>query len=313
MSFDLDCLIENAGSDSTLDNDTTSEGENQEQEDNGGVLGGPNNLDNPNDEDNDENYNPDDINNHGNEQSVPLFDGSYQTTSGPFTSFLSGLSPDLQDFINSPSNIFIKINIGDFLEENGYTNENENLAIDIINSTINNTLVTPFPFFRFPVGNNYENDFPKFTEYVKNQIPTLKDNITIINAIKTYTNLTTEEVKSAFEYGKGPIIEIAQLDNFPNCSICDSATLGHFNGATDANKFYIDIDLIMDLENTAPGSSLADAFAFLIGVTLLHEYVHLGDNLDGIDYDGEEGLLFEQDVYGQSVWRDNAETILKQN
>ncbi|MCH7559811.1 MAG: hypothetical protein IIC67_00320 [Thaumarchaeota archaeon] len=52
---------------------------------------------------------------------------------------------------------------------------------------------------------------------------------------------------------------------------------------------------------------------FLVGVTILHEYVHYGDNIDGVDYPGEEGQLFEIDVYGQTVWRHNAQIILKGN
>lgn len=80
--------------------------------------------------------------------------------------------------------------------------------------------------------------------------------------------------------------------------------------------FFLDIDLVNQLENSTPNSNLANAFVFLIGVTILHEYVHYGDynfNEDTWLYPQEEGLLFEKDVYGQSVWISNAEIVLKRN
>ena len=37
----------------------------------------------------------------------------------------------------------------------------------------------------------------------------------------------------------------------------------------------------------------------LIASSILHELVHWGDDQDGIDFPGEEGDLWEQDVYGR--------------
>ncbi|WP_028284237.1 AHH domain-containing protein [Olleya marilimosa] len=182
VSFDLDCLIENAGSDSTLDSDTTSEGENQEQEDNGGVLDGPNNLDNPNDDDNDENYNPDDINNHGNEQSVPLFDGSLQSVSGPFTSFLSGLSPELQDFINSPSNIFIKINIGDFLTENNHSDDSKAFSNELL-AVISQETIVDYNALNFMLDAKTQNKIYNSFDYA------------FLNSVNQYMSIDTSDAE----------------------------------------------------------------------------------------------------------------------
>lgn len=58
----------------------------------------------------------------------------------------------------------------------------------------------------------------------------------------------------------------------------------------------------------------SDALNFFGAIAILHEITHLGDYLyNGNMYEGEEGLLFENDVYGQSVWISNAEIILKNN
>lgn len=166
------------------------------------------------------------------------------------------------------------------------------------------------PYVKYPVGSNYETLYPKLTEYLKNRLPTIKDNQVIVNAIKKYTNLTTAQIQQHLQWGSGPTIEIVQLDNF--CNSCSNGTYGLFKNSTP-NTLYIDIDLVLDMENSTPNSNLANAFAFLVGVTILHEYVHFGDNIDGVDYPGEEGELFETDVYGQSVTRSNANIILKGN
>lgn len=101
---------------------------------------------------------------------------------------------------------------------------------------------------------------------------------------------------------KVPTIKIGQFSG---------KVYGEFRQTTDLNTLFINIDLVNDLENTTIGSELADAFSFLVGVTILHEYIHYGS--PETDPSGEEGLLFEQDVYGQTVWKENAKIILKGN
>lgn len=110
------------------------------------------------------------------------------------------------------------------------------------------------------------------------------------------------------EWGNGPIIEIVQLDNF--CTSCSENTYGLFQG-NNPNTLLIDQDLVNDLENTNAGSLLADSFSFLVGVTILHEFVHYSEYQDGEWNSEESGLLFKTDVYGDTVWRENALIILK--
>ena len=131
--------------------------------------------------------------------------------------------------------------------------------------------------------------------------------MTIINKIVEYGDLDADQVKSHLQWGKGPTIEVVQLDSF--CSTCSTSTYGLYRG-TIPNTLHLDIDLVNDLENSNPESSLSSAFAFLIGVTILHEYVHYSEYTDGSWNNPESGVLFEQDVYGQTVWRSNAEFIL---
>ncbi|GAB3230171.1 hypothetical protein GCM10027454_32050 [Algoriphagus aestuariicola] len=162
--------------------------------------------------------------------------------------------------------------------------------------------------FKYPPGSNYETEYTKLTEYIKNKIPLLKTNSTIINAIQGITGLTVEEIQQDFEWGEGPTIWVEQLDNYaPNTS---SNTLALFD-PTHPNRLFIDEDLVMELET---GSSImnSDALIFLIGVSILHEYVHYGDFNQGVYNEIEEGNLFEESVYGTRITRSNAgDFILK--
>jgi len=138
-------------------------------------------------------------------------------------------------------------------------------------------------------------------------LPTLKDNETIANAIEKYGDLSVEDIKNDLQWDEGPVIEIKQLDE-----LCGEDCYGRFSGS-DPNTLNIDIDLVNDLENTTFGTQLADSFSFLVGVTIIHEHVHFSEWRDESWNSPESGILFEEDVYGQSVWRHNAELILKGN
>jgi len=194
------------------------------------------------------------------------------------------------------------------LDENGsILPEAESYVEEVLEAYNNETLITAFPLVKYPEGSNYAVQYPKLTQYLKNQLPTVKNNSIIVNAIQTYTSLSELSIEENLSWGSGPTIRIEQLGN---------NIYGEFRKQNDPNSLYIDIDLVNSMENTNPGSESADSFIFLIGVTILHEFVHYGDynyNGDTWNYPQEEGLLFEQDVYGQTVWLQNAKIILKDN
>ncbi|UZD21857.1 hypothetical protein [Algoriphagus halophytocola] len=162
--------------------------------------------------------------------------------------------------------------------------------------------------FKYPPNSGYEDLYPKLTEYLKNKMPLLKTNYAITTAIMNITGLTLTEIQEDLEWGEGPTIIVQQLGTDQN----GSEIYGQFD-ATHPNNLFIDIDLVNDMENSVPGTMDANGLAFLMGVSILHEYVHFGDYVDGNTYPGEEGVIFEQTVYGQTVWRHNAKTILTGN
>ncbi|MGB3606424.1 hypothetical protein [Psychroserpens sp.] len=198
------------------------------------------------------------------------------------------------------------LNSLDHTVDGNYNQGDINHLLAMISHAISDETLSFSPFVKYPSGSNYFTLYPKLTEYLKNQLPTIKDNTVIIIAIKTYTNLTTSQIQEHLKWGEGPTIRVEQIGE----------AYGEFRKATDTSSIYLDIDLVNQLENSISNTSLANAFAFLIGVTILHEYVHYGDynyNGDLWQFPQEEGLLFENDVYGQSVWIHNAKIILKNN
>lgn len=170
--------------------------------------------------------------------------------------------------------------------------------------------VTTFPLLQYPLNSGYETTYPKLTEYLINRLPNVVDIPKIINAIKIITGLPESQIKEDLTWGKGPTIHITQLDNFS--SRTSDKTVGLFS-PNEPDVVHLDIDYVNELENLITDQSQEDAFLFFLGTTLLHEYVHFGDNQDGMQFrDGiEEGKLFEIIVYGEDVNSTNAGFILE--
>lgn len=167
--------------------------------------------------------------------------------------------------------------------------------------------MTASPLIKYPTNSNYETLYPKLTEYLKNKLPSAGNIPLIVNTINSITGLPNEQIKNDLKWGQGPTINIVQLDNFgANTS---ELTVGFFK-ATTPNDIYLDIDYVNKLENDNLTQYEKDALLFYLGTTILHEYVHYGDNQDGVDYPGEEGQLFEILVYGENVTSTNAALIL---
>ncbi len=71
-----------------------------------------------------------------------------------------------------------------------------------------------------------------------------------------------------------------------------------------ANTLNIDVDLVENLESDTGDDR--DIILFQAAKTILHEYVHLVDSQDGVDYkvivgSGEEGNAFEIEAYGKNI------------
>ena len=141
---------------------------------------------------------------------------------------------------------------------------------------------------------------PALNLYLKRGISKVLENPKIVKALMKNGEFTREQLNEDFMYGKGPII---QLDPYIDY-------YGLFVPKEGSDELKIKMDVVLDLEN-ADGIK-KDALLFLIAVIILHEYVHYGDNQDGVQQEVEEGVQFEMDAYGVEVTEYNMEIIIQE-
>ena len=142
----------------------------------------------------------------------------------------------------------------------------------------------------------------RLAHYLKNGVQEIANNKTVMASLMKYGQFTEKQIQSALEWGEGPKINVTQLGKSKTGS-GDRAGL-YSPKKYGANTLNIDIDLVERLES-ATGDD-RDIVLFQVAKTILHEYVHLGDAQDGVDYkgavgNGEEGNAFEIESYGKDI------------
>ncbi len=206
--------------------------------------------------------------------------------------------------------------INTFLIDENNSSQARALVSNLLDSAEDGTLVSAMPLVKYPENSTYETDYPKLTEYLKNELPKIADNQMVVDAIHDYTDAPVEIIKDALQWGKGPEIIIDDLEG---------ERVGSYRGFFDSSeltKLHLDVGLVEALENT-PTIEASNALSFFIAVTILHEYNHLGDTVYGGSFWGngwldcgfcdenEVGKLFEGELFNEEVWWDNYEIIFK--
>ncbi len=134
--------------------------------------------------------------------------------------------------------------------------------------------------------------YPKFARYVKNEIPKVADNKYIAAAFRKYGQIDGVAFKNALKWENSPVIKVTHL----------IGAYGEYTPGIGSDEIRIQDDIVRDFEagigikKTKSGKSI-----YLVGATLLHEMIHWADDKDGKDYPGEEGKLFEKEVYGMII------------
>lgn len=136
--------------------------------------------------------------------------------------------------------------------------------------------------------------FPKAARYIRFSLPTVITVPSIVRAMKKYGQLDKVAFREALGWGNQPTIRIV-----PDLDVCGSFTPTPLNNVIEIREsIFVDFEAGRGWLQARAGRVLA------LGVNILHETVHWGDNLDGIDFvegDGEEGDAFEMDVYGVNL------------
>jgi RHS repeat-associated protein len=158
------------------------------------------------------------------------------------------------------------------------------------------------PIRYWDVDGNFEMDpaqakqYERLAHYLAYNIQGVSGNQKIMNALMKYGQFSSKQINSDLRWGHGPKVVIKKFT--------DNA-MGEFSPGTNSNTLYINQDYVELLEKL-PAGKQRDAILFRLAMTILHEYVHFGDDQDGIDYissvgSGEEGNAFEIEAYGMNI------------
>lgn len=142
--------------------------------------------------------------------------------------------------------------------------------------------------------------YPKFTTIIKNLKTEIQNNPTTLNRLVQLTGLTESQVLGSLTFGQGPTIKL-----IPNLMGPSGPNYGNFDH-TNPTYINVNLDFVLGLEQ-ASLSTTRHATAFLLAVTVLHEFIHFGNYISGYDPNGNEmGNLFEISTYGIIVTHLNA-------
>lgn len=155
------------------------------------------------------------------------------------------------------------------------------------------------PILDFDPLDNYETKFPRFTSIVKNLKTFVKNNPKVLKALQKWSGFTKQQIleKLVFKQGNGPIIKIKQLPG----------VYGHYNHKLSPGILEIDEAVVSGLEISFLQST-QEGTAFLLAATILHEFVHFGENSNGLTNTGqvEFGTEFEKMAFGVTITTANA-------
>lgn len=156
------------------------------------------------------------------------------------------------------------------------------------------------PEFRFDPLDNYETLYPRFTNMVKNLKTFVKENPKVLTALQTYSGFTKQQIIDHLTFGKGPLIKVVELHD----------VFATYNGTKMPEILQIRASYVRGLEQSQLQTT-KEATAFLLAVTILHEFVHYGTTHNNISegvYDF--GFGFERDAFNVIVNEKNAGKIV---
>lgn len=156
------------------------------------------------------------------------------------------------------------------------------------------------PDFEFDITDNYENLYPRFTNMVKNLKTFVKNNPKVLNALQKWSGFTKQQILNHLTYGQGPKIKIEEM----------SGRYAWYKKRPGENTLRVRASYVRGLE-AAFLESTKEGTAFLLAVSILHEYIHFGTTHNNISEGKYEfGSGFELDAFNVIVEDTNANEIV---
>lgn len=119
----------------------------------------------------------------------------------------------------------------------------------------------------------------------------------ILNSMMKWGQMSRSSILNDLTDGKGPVLYLKDLSNIP-------AFASYKGNNKGSGEFNLNSGTI-DNANNLSGEDQSNLI-FLIAVSILHEDVHRGDDVDGVDNPEEEGEKFEEEAFGESVQNYNS-------
>ena len=162
-----------------------------------------------------------------------------------------------------------------------------------------NPIINIDPDGRFVLSKEQAKKYPRLNLYLQKGIQGILDNPKIMHALRVAGRFTNEQIKEMVTYGQGPTINVTPLES----------QYGFFISGINSTTLNIDEYTVNELEN-AEGFDAVESL-FFIGVTILHEFSHYGDDLAGNpEEDREDGEVYEKNAYGIVINKSNVKDYL---
>lgn len=133
--------------------------------------------------------------------------------------------------------------------------------------------------------------FPKLKQYVRYRLPEVANVPIIRGAMFEIAQLNHSKLKQALAWGNEPTLNVTIL----------AGAVGEFTPDVGSNEIRLDTRMVQEFEAGRGWRNAKAGRVLLVGVTILHELTHWGDDQDGVDRPGEEGEEFERKVYGKVI------------
>jgi Metallopeptidase toxin 3 len=152
------------------------------------------------------------------------------------------------------------------------------------------------PSFIFDPNDNYETLYPRFSELVKNLKAFVKGSPEVMAALQKWSGFSKQKILEKLTFGNGPKIKVEEMHG----------SVGWNNEKTSPGIIHVRASFVRGLESSYYQST-KQSTAFLLAVTILHEFVHYGRHHNKLSEGGYEwGWGFEQEAFNVIISDENA-------